>query len=46
MTDKANAYRGLSGYFAGHGFTAHGAGQYDNLKTARCTRYSRSSGAA
>jgi transposase-like protein len=28
MTDEANAYRKLGDHFAGHGFTAHGAGQY------------------
>ena len=31
MTDEANAYRNLGGLFAGHGFTAHGAGQYVDL---------------
>jgi transposase-like protein len=28
MTDEANAYRHLGSHFAGHGFTAHGEGQY------------------
>lgn len=32
MTDEANAYRNLDRHFAGHGFTAHGAGQYVDLK--------------
>jgi transposase-like protein len=31
MTDEANAYRNLGQHFAGHGFTAHGAGQYVDL---------------
>jgi transposase-like protein len=31
MTDEANAYRNLGNHFAGHGFTAHGAGQYVDL---------------
>jgi transposase-like protein len=31
MTDEANAYRNLRSHFAGHGFTAHGAGQYVDL---------------
>lgn len=31
MTDEANAYRRLGKFFAGHGFTAHGAGQYVDL---------------
>lgn len=31
MTDEANAYRHLADHFAGHGFTAHGAGQYVDL---------------
>lgn len=31
MTDEANAYRHLGKHFAGHGFTAHGAGQYVDL---------------
>ncbi|MGZ2411858.1 transposase-like protein [Sphingomonas sp. F9_3S_D5_B_2] len=31
MTDEANAYRTLGQHFAGHGFTAHGAGQYVDL---------------
>jgi transposase-like protein len=28
MTDETNVYRQLGQHFAGHGFTAHGAGQY------------------
>jgi transposase-like protein len=31
MTDEANAYRTLGQHFDGHGFTAHGAGQYVDL---------------
>ena len=31
MTDEANAYRQLGKHVAGHGFTAHGAGQYVDI---------------